>query len=180
MLLDDKPEKIAEIAKECGNDFKPVNMHLIGLAKSGHITSLGKGMYVIAQKGKEALGIAETSKESAKEILAETSSDKAFHFYADMEKPLNLDANGLKDFAEKTEIVELASLEFHLQRGDFEKWFTSLGDAELAKKMALLKASGMLGEPLRAKLNEIAINRYVALFRLSQEQFPQVTVALPV
>jgi len=168
MSLNDKPEKIADIAKECGNDFKPVNMHLIGLAKNGYVTSLSKGMYAIAQKGKEAVGIKETSREDAKAILARTSSENAFHFYLAIDRALDISANGLKDFADKARNLDPASLEFHLQRGDFEKWFASLGDAELAKKMALLKASGVMGEPLRAKLSEIVGNRYNALSRLSQ------------
>ncbi len=167
MLLNEKPAKATEIAKECGSDFKPVMMHLLGLAKMGYITSPTKSLYIITQKGKEALNIPETTNENAKQLLAQTPTQKEFHFYAEIGKPLNLCANSLKDFSEKTQTVDTTSLDFHLHRGDFEKWFTSIGDAELAKKMALLKATGILGEPLRAKLKEIVENRYTALSTLT-------------
>src|SRR3990170_3551684 len=101
LLLNDKPAKATQIAKDSGNDFKPVMMHLIGLTRMGYTGSPVKGQYVINPKGKNALGIPETSKECAKAILAQTSRDKAFHFYADLEKPLNLYATGLQDFLAK-------------------------------------------------------------------------------
>jgi hypothetical protein len=167
MLLNGKPAKATEIAKECKSDFKPVMGHLFGLLKTGYITIPTKGFYIITQKGKVALGIPETTKECAKELLSPTSNEKAFLFYAAVHKPLNVFACGLKEFAEKTRTVETTSLEFHLCRGDFEKWFTSLGDAELAKKMELLKAAEILGEPLRAKLVEIVENRCSALSTLT-------------
>jgi predicted transcriptional regulator len=167
MLLNEKPAKATEIAKECRSNFKPVMMHLLGLAKMGYIASPSKSLYIITMKGKEALGLPETTIECAKQLLAQTTTEKAFHFYAKMDKPLNLFANSLKDFSEKTQTVDSTSLEFHLCRGDFEKWFISLGDAELAKKMALLKTTGILGEPLRAKLKEILDTRCIALSMLT-------------
>jgi hypothetical protein len=167
MFLNEKPAKATEIAKECRSDFKPVMMHLLGLAKMGYVTSPSKSLYVITLKGKEALSIPETTSENAKQLLAQTPTEKEFHFYAEVDKPLNLFANSLKDFSEKTQTVDSASLEFHLCRGDFEKWFTSLGDVELAKKMALLKAAGILGEPLRVKLKEILDTRCMELSLLT-------------
>ena len=167
MLLNERPAKATEIAKECGNDFKPVMMHLLGLVKMGYVSSPTKGLYIITSKGKAPLGIPETTDECAKQLLSQTPAEKEFHFYAEVHKPLNLSANGLKDFSEKTQTVNSTSLEFHLCRGDFEKWFISLGDAELAKKMALLKTTGILGEPLRAKLKEIVENRFTALSMLT-------------
>ncbi len=167
MLLNEKPAKATEIAKENGSDFKPVMMHLLGLAKMGYISSPTKALYAITSKGKEVIGVPETAKESAKQLLSQTSAENEFHFYEEMDKPLNLYANGLKDFSEKVQAVVVSSLEFHLSRGDFENWFKNLGDVELAKKMALLKATGIIGEPLRAKLREIVEDRCVALSMLA-------------
>ncbi len=168
MLLNDIPVKAADVAKNSGNNPKAVNMHLIGLTKTGYTTSPTKGQYTITQKGKEALGIPETSEECAKQILTKTSQEKAFHFYTAMHKPLNVYACGLKDFSEKIGTVDAASLEFHLQRGDFEKWFATIGDIELAKKMALLKATGIKGDQIRTKLKEIVDNRCMTLSTLTQ------------
>ena len=167
MLLNEKQATVRDIANEVGSEFKPANMHLIGLAKAGYAVSPSKGFYVITQKGKEALGIPEVTKECAQQLLATTSQERAFHFYVDVDKPLNLYARGLREFAETLAKVESASLEFHVCRGDFERWFTSLGDAELSKKMALLQAKGLTGEQLRAKLREIVDSHCSALSLLA-------------
>ena len=166
MLMDEKPAKTQDIAKDVGIEFKPVNMHLIGLAKAGYAISPSKGLYVITSKGKEALGILQVTKECARQLLAPISEERAFHFYIDMHKPINVYANGLREFAQQLETVDSASLEFHVCRGDFEKWFKSLGDTELAKKMALLQAIKLTGEQLRAKLREIVEGRCSVLSAL--------------
>ena len=166
MLLNSKPERAVYIAKESGNDFKPVMMHLIGLMRMGYIASPEKGRYQITQKGKQALGLPETTQECAKQLLSKTPQEKAFHFYADIEKPLNAYAHGLPEFSEKLTKIDTASIEFHLYRGDFQKWFSSLGDIELAKKMALLKKTGIHAEKLRTKLQEIIENRCQSLLTL--------------
>lgn len=163
MLINEKPAKAQDIAMDVGSDFKPANMHLIGLARSGYVVSPSKGFYVISPKGKEALGIPAVTKESAQQLLVPTSHELAFHFYADLHKPLNLYANGLKEFSKRLETVDSASLGFHLCRGDFESWFNSLGDLELAKKMAILRAMDFKGEKLRTKLKELVESRCIAL-----------------
>jgi predicted transcriptional regulator len=166
-LLHEKPLKAMEIAKETKKEFKPVMMHILGLVRMGYVSSPEKGQYVITEKGKEALGIPETSKEKATAILAYASHDKAFHFYGDVGKPLNLHAHNLRDFANKLERADIASIEFHTKRGDFEAWFNGLGDVELVKKVALLKQRNLVGEDLRKQLREIVELRYVMLAKLA-------------
>ena len=166
MLLNDKPAKAAQIAKETGKEFPSVMMHLIGLTRMGYVDSPEKGQYVITEKGKKALGIPEINKENASAILSHTPRDKAFHFYAGIGKPLNLYAHGLQDFCDKILKVNVDTIEFHVARGDFGAWFACLGDAELAKKTALLKEKKMAGEELRRKLHEIIENRCIVLAKL--------------
>jgi hypothetical protein len=167
MLLQDKPMKAVDIANETEKEFTPVMMHILGLIRMGYVRLPEKGQYVITQKGKEALGIPEINKEKATAILAYAPHDSAFHFYADVGKPLNLHAHNLRDFANKLEKADLASIEFHTNRGDFEAWFSSLGDQELATKVALLKQKKVVGEDLRKQLHEIVEQRYIALAKLS-------------
>ncbi|MGD0405525.1 MAG: DUF5752 family protein [Candidatus Bathyarchaeia archaeon] len=167
MLLHEKPMKAMAIAKETKKEFPPVMMHLLGLVRMGYVSSPEKGQYVITEKGKDALGIPETSKEKATAILAYAPHDKAFHFYGDVEKPLNLHAHNLSDFANKLERADIASIEFHTKRGDFEAWFNGLGDVELAKRVALLKQRNVVGEDLRRQLREIVEQRYIALAKLA-------------
>jgi hypothetical protein len=163
MWMLDKPAKATEIAKDTGVKFPAVMMHIIGLSKMQCVTSPEKGIYVITEKGKKSLGIPEVDKEKAAEILKYLPAEKSFHFYADIGKPLNVFATSLGDFCEKIQRIDVGSIEFHINRGDFEAWFTDLGDIELARKTLLVREQKMNGEDLRKKLYEIARNRFEEL-----------------
>jgi hypothetical protein len=91
--------------------------------------------------------------------------EKSFHFYADIGKPLSIHAASLGDFCDKILKVDLSSLEFHMNRGDFEAWFAGLGDVELARKTLLVSEEKIAGESLRKKLFEIVRNRCDSLGR---------------
>ena len=163
MLLLDKPERAAQIAKEVGKEFPSVMMHIIGLTRMGYTASPKKGFYTLTKQGKKALGILELDSENAQKILSDMPQDKAFHFYADLGKPLSLQAHGLQDFCDKIAQVTSDSIVFHIYRGDFESWFEGLGDVELAKKVALLKEKKLVGDELSARLQAIIKNRCMAL-----------------
>jgi hypothetical protein len=167
LLLNDKPMRAREVAKEASKEFPSVMMHILGLMRMGYVSSPEKGQYVITQKGKEALGLPEINREKATAILAYAPYDKAFHFYADVGKPLNLHAHNISDFANNIGKASLESIQFHMNRGDFEAWFNGLGDQELAKKVALLKQKNVVGEDLRKQLHEIVEQRYIALAKLA-------------
>jgi hypothetical protein len=169
MLLLDKPERATHIAKETGKEFPSVMMHIIGLTRLGYTASPEKGLYTITEKGKKALGIPEINRENAKTILASTPNEKSFHFYADVGKPLSLDADSLQNFRDKILKVDVNSIEFHMNRGDFEGWFICLGDVELAKKTALLKEKKIAGEELRTRLHDIVANRSMVLANMVTE-----------
>lgn len=173
MFLFEKPQKATEIAKDAKKEFQPAMMHLLGLTKMGYVASPEKGLYLITPKGKRALGLPENSKEKATAILSYIPHDKAFHFYATVDKPLNLHSHNLRDFVTKLDKVDLISIDFHLKRGDFEAWFKGLGDEELVKKIALLKRQNLTGEALRTKLCEIVGNRYRQLAELTGQVLPE-------
>jgi len=163
MLLLDKPERATHIAKEAGKEFPSVMMHIIGLTRMGYTASPEKGQYTLTEKGKKALGIPEINGENARTILADMPQDKSFHFYAEVGKPLSLQAHGLQDFCNKILEANADSIDFHMSRGDFEAWFAGLGDVELAKKVAMLKEKKRVGEELRSKLQEIVMKRCMVL-----------------
>jgi DNA-binding transcriptional ArsR family regulator len=166
MWMLDKPAKATEIAKDTGVQFPAVMMHIIGLAKLEYAASPEKGFYVITEKGKKSLGIAGVDKEKAAEILTYLPAERAFHFYADLGKPIDIFATSLQDFCEKLGKIDVVSLEFHLNRGDFEAWFTGLGDAELARKTLLVREQKMTGEELRKKLYEVVWKRVEELAKV--------------
>jgi hypothetical protein len=172
MLLNEKPMKAIEIASESKKEFPPTMMHLLGLAKMGYVSSPEKGRYVITEQGKNALGLPEIIKEKATAILSYAAHDKTFNFYVTIGKPLNLHAHNLRDFANKLDKADLTSIEFHLQRGDFEAWFKMLGDEELAKKTALLKKKNTDGENMRKQLHDLVEQRYLNLAKLAGQTMP--------
>jgi hypothetical protein len=172
LLLHDKPVKAAQLAKEIGRDFPAVQMHLIGLTKTGQAESPTKGHYIISVNGKKTLGLPEVTREKAFSILALTPSDKAFHFYAGIGKPLNVLANSLQQFCNELSKVSAESVLFHLSRSDFEVWFKFLGDLELARKADLLKEKKMNTEDLRVRLRELAEDRCIALSKLTGQSAP--------
>ena len=169
MLLNEKPAKATEIANESKKDFRPVMMHILWLARNGYVSSPEKGQYIITVEGKQALGIPATDKEKANSILAYAPHNKAFAFYLDIDKPLNQHAHSLRDFVNKIQKIDLLSIQFHINRGDFEAWFKGLGDVELAKKIALLKQKNVMGEELRKQLCDIVEQRYIALAKLADQ-----------
>jgi len=172
MLLNGKPLKALDIAKEAKKEYQPVNMHLLGLVKMGYVSLPEKGLYAITEKGKKALGLSEITKEKAAAIIAYAAHDRAFNFYVTVGKPLSIHAHNMRDFAVKLDKADVASIEFHMQRGDFESWFKMLGDEELAKKIVLLKKKSLTGEELRTQLHGIVEQRYLELAKLTGEVVP--------
>jgi hypothetical protein len=173
MLLEDQPQKAMEIAKEAHKEFQPVMMHLLGLIRMGYVSSPSKGLYIITAQGKNALGLPEITKEKATQILAYAPHDKSFNFYKSVDNPLGVHAHNLRDFTVKIDKVDIASLEFHIKRGDFEAWFKCLGDEELVKKMALLKQRNLTGEHLREHMHEAVDKHFHELAVLAGEVFPE-------
>ena len=161
-----KPVKAAEVAAEIGLSFPSVMMHIIGLAKMGYAEAVEKGYYVITEKGRKVLGLPEIDKGKAQQILSYLPLEKSFHFYADIGKPLSVHAASLGDFCDKILKVDIGSIEFHINRGDFEAWFAGLGDAELARKTLLIRERRLSGEELRKKLHEIVRNRCEELAKI--------------
>jgi len=167
-----KPVKPAEVAEEVGLGFPTVMMHVVGLAKMGYVKTAEKGYYVITDKGREALGLPPVNGEKAGQILAYVPAEKAFYFYADIDKPLGVYAASLGDFCEKIHKIDIGSIEFHLYRGDFEAWFNGLGDTELARKTMLIRERKMHGEELRNKLYEVVKNRCEELAKIKRSPTP--------
>lgn len=172
MLLNEKPLKATEIAKEAQKEFQPTMMHLLGLLRMGYVTSPEKGLYVITEKGKKTLGVSETTKEKAADILAYMPHDKSFEFYEAIGKPLNMHAHSLKDFSNKLQRIDIVAIDFHGSRSDFEAWFKGIGDQELARKAELLKKKNLTGENLRRHLHEIVEQRYLELIKISEQPLP--------
>ena len=167
LLLYDKSVKPIQVSKGMGKEFPSVMMHILGLTKMGYAASAEKGFYAITTEGKKFLGLPEVTRELARTLLVGKLHDKAFHFYADIGKPLNEKAFNLQTFNAQLKRIQVKSIEFHMNRGDFVAWFEGIGDLELAKKTAVLKNKNFNGETLRRKLQIMTVNRCIALAKIA-------------
>jgi len=63
--------------------------------------------------------------EKAKSIFLPVPSNKHFLFYTGMgpDKFTGISAYNLSDLREKVKMVDIKALEFHISRGDIERWF---------------------------------------------------------
>jgi len=146
---------LRDIARETGLKVRAVNMHLLGLKKDGYVWQSEDGYYALTNSGKEALGFPKIDSELAAKILGKISMERAFHFYAGVDQPLAISSDSLSDFCEKIKSIDLKSIEFHISRGDFELWVHYLGDVELAKRLGLIRESGLCGETLRDEVYNV-------------------------
>ena len=115
-------------------------------------------------------GASRVSTERASTILREVPPEKAFYFYREVGRPLNVSASSLKEFLQRISIVEPVSLAFHSDRKDFEGWVSMLGDDELSKKLAGVRGARLQDEPLRMRLYSTTKTRLDQLTQLSKNK----------
>jgi hypothetical protein len=97
------------------------------------------------------------------EILRTVPYEQGFHFYMSSGNYTGETATSLHEFELKIQVVPAASIEFHMQRGDFQKWISdTLGDTELAKRISLIELT-LPAEDLRKELLAILQTRITAL-----------------
>jgi len=115
-------------------------------------------------------GASRVSTERASTILREVPPEKAFYFYREVGRPLNVSASSLKEFLQRISTVEPVSLAFHSDRKDFEGWVSMLGDDELSKKLAGVRGARLQDEPLRMRLYSTIKTRLDQLTQLSKNK----------
>jgi len=96
-------------------------------------------------------------------ILRSVPPQNAFYFYRAIGAPTGAAARNLPDFLGIINTIDLASLQFHLGRSDFENWVKMLGDNTLAKQLADLKQKKLRGEDLRLQVVDIVKARLDSL-----------------
>jgi DNA-binding Lrp family transcriptional regulator len=119
------------------------------LAKNGFLQKIGHG-YGVAEKGKAAL-----------KAFTPVPNEKGFLFYSDIDKPLGLTALTMEEFYRLIKQVASGSLEFHLNRGDFEKWLSEVfNDMMIASEIERIRTTGLKGEDLRKELSNAIDSKY--------------------
>ena len=111
------------------------------LAKEGYLQRVGGG-YGITDKGKAAL-----------KANMQINAAKGFHFYNGIDQPTDSTALSIEQFYKILKQISIDSIEFHLNREDFENWLRNVcEDSKLANEFGSIKAAGSKGEVLRAEL----------------------------
>jgi hypothetical protein len=98
-------------------------------------------------------------------MLRTVSEQEGFHFCVDVYRPTEHTAHSLAEFVSIVKTIEPSSIEFHLRRGDFEKWFTGIiGDNTLSARTAKI-GKDKNGEELRKMVSNVVTKRYDELRR---------------
>ena len=104
------------------------------------------------------------NEDAASKILKIVPREKAFYFFTSIGNYTGESASSLKEFMDKINGMNVKSLEFHLYRGDFEKWINEvLQDEELAVEVKRLQKFNLTGDALRNQLNLVVTRRYKRL-----------------
>lgn len=99
-------------------------------------------------------------------VIKTIPREKAFYFFTSIGNYTGESASSLKEFMEKINEVNVKSLEFHLYRGDFEKWIAEvLEDKELAEEIRKLQKFNLVGDTLRKQLYTIILGHLKYLTR---------------
>jgi alpha-amylase len=102
--------------------------------------------------------------DTSSKILRIVPREKAFYFFTSIGNYTGTSASSLKEFMEKISEVNVKSLEFHLHRGDFEKWTAEvLQDTELAAEIRRLQKLSLTGNSLRDQLSFTVSRRFKRL-----------------
>ena len=111
-------------------------------------------------------------RENISRILRTLPREKAFYFFTSIGNYTGESASSLKEFVEKINEVNLKSLEFHLHRGDFEKWIAEvLEDNELAEEIGKLQKLNLTGDVLRNYLYKTVSKHYYNLISGSMRRY---------
>jgi hypothetical protein len=103
-----------------------------------------------------------------KYLRAPLPAPKRFYFHDSPDHYLGRSAANLWDFCQMMQDLPLTSMHYHLQRGDFERWFQDvLNDHELARRVHKISQRPLPEVELHRALVEAAENRYHELETLA-------------
>ncbi len=99
------------------------------------------------------------SAEKAQKILSPVPYEQGFHFFAPDGHYSGETAMSLCSFLRDLQHVDMQSIRFHFERGDFQKWLRgTIGDEELARRIDNLNKTAP-DEQMRQQLAETVQKR---------------------
>jgi hypothetical protein len=113
----------------------------------------------------------------AQRILRSFPVERGFTFFYEFARPTQLTATSLEEFTSALKVVDLKAVEFHTERGDFERWIRHvLGDDTLANGLKEIADEKLHGEALRKKtinVLEQRIRELKAMKKATKTRFNQ-------
>jgi hypothetical protein len=106
----------------------------------------------------------------ATNVLRTVTPDKDFTFYRDYGQPLGVTSRSLDELAASVKTIEPSSVKFHVEEGDFENWFTMLGDKSLASQVAVLRDKNISPDKLRKKVSSMVNKRVEQLHKIASSK----------
>lgn len=103
-----------------------------------------------------------------KYLRAALPKPKMFHFHDGRGHYLDRAAANLWEFRQALGELPIETIQYHLQRGDFERWLENvLHDEELARRVRKVGSRNLQKDRLRQALLEVVIDRYEELDQYS-------------
>ncbi len=107
------------------------------------------------------------SKDEAARALRTVTPDEVFYFYREIEQPLGAASKSLEEFATIVNSIDPSSVSFHVERGDFDRWFRMLGDVSLAGQVAALRGENISPDELRGRVSSVVRTRVDQLHEIA-------------
>jgi alpha-amylase len=105
----------------------------------------------------------------ARRILRPIPVERGFTFFYEFARPTQLTVHSLDEFLKVLKTVDVKSIEFHTERGDFERWIRQVvGDDALADKLKGVLTPRLKGETLRKKTVTAVEQRIKELKEIAQ------------
>jgi len=152
-----------DLAKRFGEPYTTSDLltYLGWLEKNNLLERIGNDppTYKVAVSG--LMGVGALPKEAWK-VFMQVSSEKCFRFHTGvgLDKFTGVSACNLSDMVVRIKTVEVKALEFHVPRGDIERWIRDvLGDDELAERISQIREQNLRGEDLRNRLSNLIETR---------------------
>jgi alpha-amylase len=109
---------------------------------------------------------------AAKRLLRRLPAGMGFTFSYDFVRSSGLSVHSLTEFCSALKTIDVTSIEYHIERGDFERWLSQVvGDEKLADEISKINGSKrkLKGEALRKRLLVATEKRLKQLNKITDE-----------
>jgi hypothetical protein len=120
----------------------------------------------LIDRGRSEHGVKCRQKAEVSRILRKLPRENAFYFFTSVGNYTGESASSFEAFLERIKEIDIESLQFHLYRGDFEKWIAeTLEDNELAEETRNSQSLKPGGDTLQNQVILTVSKRYEKLLR---------------